>query len=128
VLVPLSENIRAVLGTLSDYLDGGSLGGVYTVITRDFGLSDDVADTILISSASNEAALIRAYAEIPPQDQIAKLQGVVTKLMNRYPAAKTDSSFREALFALPGDTVPCYCGPPPVFIDFRPASACHGPC
>lgn len=109
-----SEEAR-IIQIISDYVDRGALGGVRSILIREFGIPEAAAYNIMAKSRSNAAALRQAYREIPAANRRDRMLALLREIEKVSPALSKESAiiaFKDALREQ-GVRVPV----PPVVID-----------
>lgn len=90
-LAQTTAESRDMIIRLSE-ISGGRLGGLYRIITVDFGLDRLEAYKILAQSDSADAALLRAYGLVPGSERTTRLQSLVDRAKRTYPQLASDRS------------------------------------
>jgi hypothetical protein len=70
----------------------GNLGGLYKVLTSDFGLASGRAYAILATSDNATAALVTGFSEVPEEQQRIRLNHLINRAKKTYPLLAQDKA------------------------------------
>ena len=82
---------HAVIKKLAPVAEG-NLGGLYKVLTSDFGLASGRAYAILATSDNATAALVTGFSEVPEEQQGERLAHLINRARNTYPLLAQDKA------------------------------------